>query len=208
MTDTLFVLVATYGGAALFVVTFFSCLAVPVPSSLMMITGGAFAATGDLLLGGMVLSAYAGAVIGDQVGYLVGRLGAIPLERWAGARRNRTVLLHRARLAISEWGGPGVFFSRWLVSPLGPYVNFASGAGKMEWARFTLWGAVGEAVWVSVYVGLGYAFANNLELVVDIVTDFSGLVVGAVLTAGIGLVLVAIHRRQERRRGRARQENV
>lgn len=206
MTDTLFVLVATYGSAALFVVTFLSCLAVPVPSSLMMITGGAFAASGDLMIGTMVLSAYAGAVIGDQVGYLVGRLGASPLERWTGARRSRAILLRRARWAIGEWGGPGVFFSRWLVSPLGPYVNFAGGAGKMEWARFTLWGAVGEAVWVAVYVGLGYAFANNLELVIDIVADFSGLVVAAVVTAGLGLVLAAIHRRQGRRRERVRQD--
>jgi len=54
MTDTVFILVANYGSLALFVITFLSCLAVPVPASLMMLTGGAFAASGDM---GLILQA-------------------------------------------------------------------------------------------------------------------------------------------------------
>lgn len=196
MTDTLFLLVANYGGAALLLVTFMSCLAVPVPSSLMMLTGGAFAASGDLMLGTTALSAYIGAVAGDQAGYFLGRSGAPVLERWAAQRRSRTVLLGRARTSIQRWGGPGVFFSRWLVSPLGPYVNFASGAGEMRWVRFALWGAAGELVWVGLYVGLGYAFASNLTAVAEFAADLTGLFAGMAVTALLGLLLRFLHRRQ------------
>jgi membrane protein DedA with SNARE-associated domain len=199
--DALFAIVANYGGTALFVVTFLSCLAMPVPASLMMLTGGAFAASGDLVLTTAILSAYAGAVAGDQTGYLIGRSCAGPLERWASARRSRAFLLGRAQNSIEAWGGVGVFLSRWLVSPLGPYVNFAGGAGRMHWVRFSAWGAAGEAIWVGLYVGLGYAFAESLPAIAEFAADFNGVIAGAVVAVGIWLWLRLI----QRRRGRLRQ---
>jgi membrane protein DedA with SNARE-associated domain len=202
--DALFVTVATYGSIAVFVITFLSCLAVPVPASVIMLIGGAFAASGDLQLVKVALSAYAGAVIGDQVGFLLGRAGVGALERWAAARRSRAFLLGRARASIHRWGGLGVFFSRWFVSPLGPWVNFASGAGRMHWARFTAWGAAGEAMWVGLYVGLGYIFAESLPAVVEFTADFNGVILGGVVALALGGLLRMMHRR----RGRARKAAV
>jgi membrane protein DedA with SNARE-associated domain len=196
--DALFGIVANYGSAALLVVTFLSCLAVPVPASLMMLTGGAFAASGDLDLARTCLAAFVGAVAGDQVGYLIGRSCGGPLERWAAGRRSRAFLLGRARTAIDEWGGPGVFLSRWLVSPLGPYVNFAGGAGRMHWARFSGWGAAGEAVWVGLYVGLGYAFAESLPAIAEFAADFNGIIAAGVVAVGLGLWLRVLYRRRTR----------
>lgn len=195
MTDTVFILVANYGSLALFVVTFLSCLAVPVPASLMMLTGGAFAASGDLLLSSAILAAYSGALGGDQAGYLIGRSCAGALERWARARKSRAVLLDKARASVDGWGGMGVFFSRWLASPLGPYVNFAGGAGRMRWARFSAWGAAGELVWVGMYVGLGYAFSESLTAVAEFATDVSGVIAGGVVAVGLGFWLRGVHRR-------------
>lgn len=48
MSDTLLQLLATYGAPLLALTTFASCLALPVPSSLMMLAAGAFVASGDL----------------------------------------------------------------------------------------------------------------------------------------------------------------
>lgn len=196
--DALFTVVANYGSTAVFAVTFLSCLAMPVPASLMMLTGGAFAASGDLVLTSVVVAAYAGAVAGDQTGYLIGRSCAGPLERWAAARRSRAFLLGRARASIEAWGGAGVFLSRWLVSPLGPYVNFASGAGRMHWIRFSVWGAAGEVVWVGLYVGLGYAFAESLPAIAEFAADFNGVIAGGVVAVGIWLWLRVMQRRRDR----------
>lgn len=199
--DAVFTIVANYGAAALFAVTLLSCLALPVPASLMMLTGGAFAASGDLVLTTAVLSAYAGALVGDQTGYVIGRSCAGRLERWAEAGRRRAFLLGRARASIDEWGGVGVFLSRWLVSPLGPYVNFASGAGRMHWVRFSAWGAAGEMIWVGLYVGLGYAFAESLPAVAEFAADFNGVIAGGVVAVGLWMWL----RQMQRRRGRVKK---
>ncbi|MEQ6885245.1 DedA family protein [Salicola sp. Rm-C-2C1-2] len=198
MTETVFTLVAQYGSGALFIVTFLSCLAMPVPASLMMLTGGAFAASGDMSLVTASLSAYGGALAGDQAGYLVGQSCAGWLERWAHARRSRAMLLARARASVDRWGGVGVFLSRWLVSPLGPYVNFAGGAGRMPWARFSIWSAAGEMVWVALYVGLGYLFAGSLTAVAEFAADLSGLVAGAVVAVGLGFWLRMMQKRHRR----------
>lgn len=191
MTDTLFLLVANYGAAILFVVTFLSCLAVPVPASLMMLTGGTFAASGDLALSTTSLAAYAGALGGDQLGYLIGRRGAGALDRWTAVQPARAALFDKARALTGRWGGAGIFFTRWLISPLGPYVNLAGGAAGLGWIRFTAWGAAGEAVWVVLYIGLGYGFASNIDAVAQIAGDASGLIAGGVVTIGLGLWLRA-----------------
>jgi membrane-associated protein len=69
MTEIAFALVADYGVIIVFCVTFLSCLALPVPSSLLMLASGGFAATGDLALYAVGWSAFGGAVLGDNSGY-------------------------------------------------------------------------------------------------------------------------------------------
>ncbi len=189
MTDALLALVPQYGAALLMVVTFLSCLALPVPASILMLTGGAFAAGGDLSLLSVSGAAFAGAVAGDQAGYAIGRFGEGWIDRQTRAHPRRLALLERARAFSRRWGGPGVFFSRWLVSPLGPYVNFLSGAADVGWRRFALWAMAGEAVWVGLYVGLGYGFASRLEAVAEILGNVSGALAAGLVTVLLGLFL-------------------
>ncbi|MDP5362716.1 MAG: DedA family protein, partial [Paracoccaceae bacterium] len=73
MSELALALIADYGVPLLFAVTFLSCLAIPVPSSLLMLASGGFAATGDLTLSSVVLAAYVGAVLGDNSGYWIAR---------------------------------------------------------------------------------------------------------------------------------------
>ncbi|MDF1854109.1 DedA family protein [Pseudooceanicola sp.] len=175
MTDTLFALIADWGVPLLAVITFLSCLALPVPSSLAMLTAGAFTASGDMTLAATAGGALAGAVIGDQAGYLIARAGSARLERLLARRPKRRALFERARALTDKHGGPGVFFSRWLVSPLGPYANFAAGLTRFHHLKFTLWGAAGEVAWVAIYIGLGRLFAGQLDMAAEFAQDLSGL---------------------------------
>ena len=68
MTEVILALAADYGVPLLFCVTFLSCLALPVPSSLLMLASGGFAAAGDLSLPAVAAAAFCGAVIGDNTG--------------------------------------------------------------------------------------------------------------------------------------------
>lgn len=186
MNDLLLSLVADYGGLLLFTVTFLSCLAVPVPSSLLMLTGGGFVASGDLTLVTALGAAYFGAVLGDQVGFQIGRRTGPLIEARLADAPKRAALHKKAGILTDRHGGIGVFLSRWLFSPLGPYVNFAGGATGLNWLRFTLWGSIGELVWVMLYVGLGYGFADRITELADILNNASGFLAAGLVTIGLG----------------------
>ena len=73
IAETVFASVTEYGIYVFFASAILSCLALPIPTSLMMLTGGAFVAAGDLTFWGVGLAAYVGALAGDHAGYFVGR---------------------------------------------------------------------------------------------------------------------------------------
>ncbi len=199
MSETVFSLITDYGPIAIFVSAFLSCLALPIPTSLMMLTGGAFVATADLDLVPVVLAAWSGAVIGDQAGFLIGRFGGTPvLERLARAPARRAVL-DRARALVDRHGGLGVFFSTWAIAPLGPWVNFAAGATGLGWLRFTIADVLGEVIWVSLYVGLGYGFAANVAAVAEAMGDLMGLMAALAVAAAAALWIRAVLKAQRAR---------
>ncbi len=188
---------ASYGAPVMFVLCFASCLALPVPASLAMITAGTIAAAGDLSLWQVGLASLAGALAGDQVAYAIGRAGRGPLTRWNDANAKR----RDARLRAEDWlrkrGGPGVLLSRWPISPLGPYVNFAAGAAAFGWRRFTLWDVPGEVIWVLVNTGLGYFLSGQITAMALLAQELAELIL-----AGLALlaVIVFLRRRQKKRR--------
>lgn len=197
LTETLLALVPEHGAWLVGVITFASCLALPVPASLAMLAAGAFAATGDLTLASVAGLALAGAVLGDQGGYLIGRKGSGLLDR---ASRNpaRARMLASARTRLAEQALATVYLSRWLFSPLGPWVNLAAGATRLDWRRFTLGSITGEATWVALYVGLGWGFAAQ----VDRMGELLGNLGGAILAGTAALFLArALWRRAARGRG-------
>jgi len=188
VTDWLLSLVPQYGLWLLGVATFASCLAVPLPTSTLLLAAGGFVAVGDLSFVSVALVALGGAVAGDQVGYFGARwFGAPLIETWG----RRAPPLARATDLLAKRGGAAVFFSRWLMSALGPYVNLAAGAAGQPWSRFTLWGVLGEVVWVGIYLGLGYSFIGNLEAASDMALSWLGFVTAAAVALGLGAWLIA-----------------
>ena len=199
MSDLFLSLAGGYGLWAVMISAFLSCLLVPIPTSVMMLTAGALAAVGDLVLAPLMLAAFAGAVTGDQAGYWIGRrFGAPALARLDHSPARRAVLA-RARRLIARRGGIGVFLSRWALAPLGPYVNLVAGAGGLTWGRFTAWDVAGEALWVTLYVGAGYAFSDNIAAVAEVSGDLLGLAVALVVAGVAALWLRATLRAQKAR---------
>lgn len=194
MTDWLLALVPQYGLWLLAATTFLSCLALPFPASILMLTAGGFAAAGDLVLWQAFLAAAAGGIAGDQLGYWAGRsFGAAFLARLRkDAARDK--LLAKANTLMQRRGVMAVFLSRWLVSPLGPWVNLTAGSTGYDWHRFTLAGVAGEAVWAGLYVGAGYAFAGNVQAASDMLGSVLGMVAGASAVLILGYWLWAAQR--------------
>ena len=88
-----------------------------------------------------------------------------------------------------------VYFSRWLFSALGPWVNFAAGATRIGWRRLSLASLLGETTGVALYIGLGIVFGARLEET----GATAGSVIGA-LAAGLVAVLLGRALWQRRRR--------
>lgn len=200
MTETIVELITDYGIYVIFASAFLSCLALPIPTSLMMLTGGAFVASGDLDAWPVGLSALAGAILGDQTGYLIGRLGGGALVARLSRSPTRAAVLKRATDLVDRRGGMGVFLSTWAVAPLGPWVNFIAGATGLSWLRFTVGDILGEVIWVTVYIGLGYTFMDHVTVVAQIMTDIVGLVVTLVLAAAATLWIRGVLRAKAKAR--------
>ena len=198
MTDAILALVPGYGLPLLMAVVFLSCLALPFPASLVMLSAGSFVATGDLGLVPTYLAALSAAVAGDQAGYQLGRLGGAGLLDRLSRNPDRKALIARARAWLDSRTAMGVFLTRWLFSPLGPYVNFIGGATGLARLRFSLWSVLGEAVWVGLYVTLGVVFGNNIAAAADLASDMIGLIATGFVTVFLGLRVVTVLRRTPR----------
>ena len=189
MIDTALALVASYGAVIVGLCAYLSCLLVPIPTALVMLAAGGFAAAGDLDAVTVWMVALAAAILGDQTGYWIGRgAGAAILPRLA-AHPSRAALLARAEGYVATHGGIGVFLSTWLFAPLGPWVNLVAGATGLGWLRFALWDAAGEAIWVTGYLSLGFVFGDRIEALSSLLGNLSGLLVAGLITVGLGLML-------------------
>ncbi len=194
MTDWLLALVPQYGLWLLAATTFLSCLALPFPASILMLTAGGFVAAGDLALAPTLAAAAGGGIAGDQLGYWAGRsFGARLLTR---LKRDpaRDRLLAKAVAIMDRRGTGAVFLTRWLFSPLGPWINLTAGSTGYGWPRFTTAGVAGEAVWAGLYVGAGYAFAGNVAAASQMLGSVLGVVASSSAVAILGYWLYSSQR--------------
>ena len=191
----LFGLVADYGVWVLAASCYLSCLLVPIPTSLLMLAGGAFVAAGELDGGAAFAGAWCGAILGDQTGFAIGRRFGPLLDRFTARHAARRRIYEQATETVRSKGEIGVFFSTWLFAPLGPWVNMAAGASGLPWLRFTLWDTAGEAIWVAGYIALGYSFAGQLTLISDLTSSLSGFLVAGLVTLVLGGMLFRRARR-------------
>lgn len=162
------------------------CLAQPVPCSILMLTAGSFVAAGDLVGRQLSALALAGGVLGDQTGFRIGRVGGSGLLGRRGRDAGRKQLSDRAMGLMDRRGSLGIFLARWLFAPVSPWANFAAGATGFSWLRFTVWGLLGEAVWVGLYFGLGYSFAGNIEAASELAGSMPGILAGVAAMLGFG----------------------
>ncbi len=152
----------------------------------MMAAGGAFASSGDFSIWVSAGAALSGAVLGDQTGYFLGQFSTRWLSKPNPKFSKARILLTKAEKLLEGRVAAGIFFSRWLFSPLGPYVNVLVGTGSTPWLVFTFWGFAGEIVWVSIYSTLGFVFFAQLSELTSTLTDLSGLATGLLLSLLLG----------------------
>lgn len=189
LTETLLAALPSYGLSLLGIIVCVSCLGAPLPASVVMMLMGALAAAGDFTLWIVIVVALASAVAGDQLGYIIGRTAGRRLVPLVARNPSRRKAIERAEREMHERGNVAVFLTRWLLSPLGPYLNLMAGASGFSWPRFTLAGLLGETVWVGLYTGLGATFSESVTQMAEISGNISGFLAAGAIAAFLGFKL-------------------
>jgi membrane protein DedA with SNARE-associated domain len=188
-------LVQVFGYPLLFLIVMAESGGLPVPGETGLITAAVLASQGKLKIELVIALAAAGAIVGDNIGYAIGRKGG----RWL---LERPGLFHRQRLQVLAVGQPffdrhgpkAVFFGRFVLG-LRVWASWLAGATHMHWRSFVLWNALGGIVWAStiglIAYFLGHSAGNAIEA-------FGLFGLAAVLIAVISGLLV--HRRHRARK--------
>jgi membrane-associated protein len=161
-----------------------------------MALGGALAGTGRVDLGVMLAVAVGGSIVGDAVGYAMGRAGGPRLRasragQWLGEGR-----WQRSEQLVIDRGPLAVFCGRW-VGILRAVVPLVAGMSRMPVGRFLVWNVAGAGTWATAVVLVGYFAGNSFERA----ESWIGSAAGALLAiAVVVLAVVAGHRVYERRR--------
>jgi membrane protein DedA with SNARE-associated domain len=158
-------LVHHFGLVALFLVIALESGGLPLPGETALVAAGVFASRGELDIVAVIAVAAAAAIIGDNVGYWVGRTGGRALlERWGPlARWSERVLPWSER--FFERHGPKTIFIGRFFSVLRVTAAWMAGISRMPWWRFLIWNAAGGICWallvglVAYYVGHAAAAA-------------------------------------------------
>jgi membrane protein DedA with SNARE-associated domain len=161
--DSLHEVVAHYGYFAIFALVALESAGVPLPGETALVSAAVFAGQGTLSLGGVIGTAAAAAILGDNLGYWVGREFGFPLIY----RYGHLVHFDEGRLKVAQYlflrhGGKIVFFGRF-VAILRAFAAFLAGVNKLPWGRFLIFNALGGIVWATVFGCGGYFLGLAFE---------------------------------------------
>jgi membrane protein DedA with SNARE-associated domain/membrane-associated phospholipid phosphatase len=195
-------LIVQYGYLIVFFGVMVESMGVPLPGETILIASGILVQQSKLDLGDVILFGILGALVGDQIGYWVGREGGRPFVlRWG-----RYVFITPRRLARAEafferHGGKAVFLARFF-SGLRVFGALVAGISRMRWGTFLIYNVLGGAVWATAVVLVGYFLGSSLGLVERWMGRATILVVG-LLAIAVALYLayrwVAAHPEQLRK---------
>jgi membrane-associated protein len=186
-------LVEDSGYPLLFVVVMAESSGAPVPGETGLIAAALLASRGKLALEVVIPIAATGAIVGDNIGYLIGhRGGRWLLERPGPFHRQRQRALRNGERFFERHGPKAVFLGRFVLG-LRVWASWLAGATHMHWRSFVLWNALGGICWATAIGLLAYFLGKTAEHAVEAFGIY-GLAAVIVLVAG----LLLAHRRHRR----------
>ncbi len=159
-------------------------MGIPLPGETALVAGGLLAHSGKLEIELVILTAAAAAIVGDNIGYLIGRKGGRKLLEMPGPlERHRRKVIEQGQPFFDKHGAKTVFFGRWFAG-LRIAAAWLAGINHMPWRTFLLWNALGAVVWATA-VGLGAYFGGAAAKRVIEVTGIAGVIIIVVLVGGL-----------------------
>ncbi|HET8701286.1 MAG TPA: DedA family protein [Nitrococcus sp.] len=186
--------ISDYGLLLLFLTIMIEDFGLPVPGETALIGAALLAARGDFPIALVALAGWLGAVVGDNIGYAIGRYGGRRLL----VNKGSLVGITPQRVAKIEnffhrYGGAVVLLARF-IEGLRQLNGLVAGAMLMPWQRFLIYNAIGAALWIGVW-GIGVYFLGHKlgPLLPHISSHKLWLGIGALVIV-LALAVLAVHR--------------
>lgn len=189
-------LLSHYGYWAVGGVVLVEDFGIPAPGETILIAAGVYAGAGELNVVVVGLIAFAAAIVGDNIGYLVGRFGGRAfVHRWGRYVFLTPKRFETAERFFSRHGGKIVTVARF-IEGLRQANGIIAGTTGMHWLRFLAFNALGAALWVGLWVTLAYFAGTHIGTVYDEIRRYEVYVLIA-----LGLLAAALLVRHLLRRG-------
>ena len=197
-----------YGYPALWLIVFVAAAGAPISGSLLLFAAGAFASLGDFNIFMLFPIALSAAVMGDNLGYFIGRRVGMPLIGWLERQKRFRFItpqaLERGRTYFRRRAAWTVFITRFFIVVLGGPVNLVAGLEQYPYHNFLFWDISGQILGAIIPLGLGYVFAKSWEEVAGIFGALSSLFLALLVV----MILLAVLVRKMRQRRRARSASI
>jgi membrane-associated protein len=186
-------LVQVAGYPLVFLIVMSESSGLPVPGETALIAAAALASPGKLQIELVIALAAAGAIVGDNIGYLIGRKGG----RWLLQRPGPFHTQRQQVLVIGEpfferHGPKAVFLGRFVLG-LRVWASWLAGVTRMHWRSFVVWNALGGIIWATVIGVIAYHLGRSAGSAIE---AFGLYGLAAVLLAILSFVVA--HRRRRR----------
>jgi membrane protein DedA with SNARE-associated domain len=188
-------LIATYGYAGIALIIGLESMGIPLPGETILVSSAIYAGTThNLNIVGVIAAATTGAVIGDNIGYVIGRYLGLPVVVRVGPRIGISEgKLKLGRYLFDRYGIAVVFFGRF-VAVLRTLAAFLAGVNQMHWLYFFIANLTGGLFWAGTFGTAAYLLGHHIHRFAGPV----GIVVLAVAAALLVFGVVLIRRHEAR----------
>jgi membrane protein DedA with SNARE-associated domain len=185
-----------YGVVAVFVILTFESIGFPLPGESLLIFAFALASRGDMSIPGLFFSAWFGGVVGDNIGYLIGRwLGRAVILQYGQKVGLSAARLQQIEGVFQRYGPVTVVFARFF-NVLRQLNGIVAGTLNLNWWKFLVCNALGCALWVLTWGLIGTYLAEHMSNIKKL-ADGLGIAGAALIVIGL-MVLLVYHLRHSR----------
>jgi membrane protein DedA with SNARE-associated domain len=183
-------LIRQYGVLVVTVVLTFESLGAPLPGESLLIVASVLAGRGDISFPALLFFAWLGAVMGDNIGYVIGKkLGRAAVLRYGKKIGLTSDRLQKIEEVFARFGPATVAFARF-INILRQLNGVVAGILNMGWRRFLIFNALGGALWVLFWGFAGFFLGEHISKISSLARDFG--LAGAIMVIAI-LVVVLLY---------------
>jgi membrane protein DedA with SNARE-associated domain len=185
---TLAPLLDRYGYLAVAGIVGVESFGIPAPGQTILITAAVYAGAGRLNVAAVAAIGLLAAVIGDNIGYLIGRAGGRRLIlRYGSYVRLTPERVHKAEKFFTRQG-PKIVIAARFIDGLRQFNGVIAGITAMSWQRFLTYNTIGAALWVGLWTTLGYVAGAHIVTVYNVISRYQWYALAALAAALAGYI--------------------